>query len=157
MKLNTDEAIAYRDILVVEAREAGQTQCQIAATYGIHQSTVSRILTLYEANGMQLPLPRGTTASAKRALSDADESALKQVLLGSALSEGFETEGWDRKRVRDIIHKHFGVEYHISHLSKILRRLGFTLQKPKPKDYRQDAARKRQWIEEALPALKKSD
>ena len=157
MKLNTDEALMYRDSLVVKARESGQTQTQIAAAYGIHQSTVSRILRMYEANGRQLPLPRRTTASAKRALSDADEELLKQILARGARSEGFDTEGWDRGRVRDVIRKHFGVEYHISHLSKVLRRLGYTLQRPKRKDYRQDATKKKQWLEQTLPALKKSN
>ena len=156
MRLNTDEAIAYRDILIVEAHETGQTQSQIAAAYGIHQSNVSRILAMYEANGRQLPLPRGSTASKKPALSEADELKLKAIMNQSPLKEGYPTEGWDRKRVQEIIHKYFGVTYHISHLSKILRRIGFTLQKPKRRDYRQDATRKKQWIEKELPALKKS-
>jgi transposase len=156
MKLYSDEAIAYRDKLVVEARASGLKQAQIANMYGMHQSTVCRILKLYRSNGNQLPLPRSTTASKQPALGQEDDEALKSILKDGALAHGFDTDCWDRGRIKEVIEKKFKVTYHVSHISKVARRLGFTLQKPKRKDYRQDAARKEAWIAAGLPALKKS-
>jgi transposase len=58
--------------------------------------------------------------------------------------------------VAQLIKDRFGVEHHLSHLSRILRNLDFTLQKPKRRDDRQDAQAVAQWQHETLPKLKKS-
>ncbi len=156
MKLYLDESIDYRDKLVVEASESGLGQCQIAILYNIHQSTVSRILKKYRANGSQLPLPHSSTTSKKPALNSSDELALQEILSIGALSKGYESDYWDRKRIKEVIKQEFDVDYHISHISKVLQRLNFTLQKPKRSDYRQDPVQQDKWINEGLPALKKS-
>jgi transposase len=156
MKLYLEESIDYRDKLVVEASLGGFVQSKIASMYSLHQSTVSRILKKYVANGSCLPLPHSSTASAKSALSAADDLALKAALFAGALSQGYESDYWDRKRVKELIRDKFGVEYHISHISKVLNRLNYTLQKPKRRDYRQDADQQEKWINESLPSLKKS-
>ncbi len=156
MKLYLKEAIDYRDKLVVEASEAGFGQSKIASMYSLHQSTVSRLLKRYRANGSQLPLPHFSTASAKAGLSAADELSLKEIISAGAISQGYESDYWDRKRVKDVIRQKFGIDYHISYISRILKRLNHTLQKPKRIDYRQDATQQQKWIEESLPSLKKS-
>lgn len=156
MKLYLEESIDYRDKLVVEASEAGFGQSKIASMYGLHQSTVSRLLKRYRANGNQLPLPHSSTASAKPALSAWDELVLKEIISAGALSQGYESDYWDRKRIKDVIRQNFGIDYHISYISRILKRLNHTLQKPQRSDYRQDAAQQEKWIKESLPSLKKS-
>jgi transposase len=117
---------------------------------------VSRILKKYRANGSQLPLPHSSTASKKPALNSSDELALQEILSIGALSKGYESDYWDRKRIKEVIKQEFDVDYHISHISKVLQRLNFTLQKPKRSDYRQDPVQQDKWINEGLPALKKS-
>ena len=156
MKLYLEESIDYRDKLVIEASEAGFRQSKIASMYSLHQSTVCRLMKRYRANGCQLPLPHSSTASAKPALSAADELSLKEILSAGALSQGYESDYWDRKRIKGLIRDKFGIDYHISHISKVLNRLNYTLQKPKRRDYRQDAAQQEKWINDSLPALKKS-
>lgn len=156
MKLFTDEANDYRDKMIVDAHICGTKQVKIAEMYGVNQSTVSRTLKKYRANGCQLPLPHATTASSRPALSTGDESLLKEVLSKSSIAEGYESDFWDRRRIKEVVEKRFGVRYDISHISRIAKRLGLTLQKPKRADYRGDDGQKAKWVEERLPALKKS-
>lgn len=156
MKLYTEESIDYRDKLVVEASKSGLGQSKIAALYGLHQSSVSRILKRYRANGSQLPLPHSSTASSKAGLTSEDDLLLKSIISCGALSKNYKSDYWDRKRIKEVIEQEFGISYHIGHISKILKRLGFTLQKPKRADYRQVAEQQDKWINEDLPSLKKS-
>jgi transposase len=156
MKLYLEESIDYRDKLVVEASESGLGQSKIASLYSLHQSTVSRILKRYRSNGCQLPLPHSSTASAKPGLNPEDDLILKAVISSGALSQGYESDYWDRKRIKEVIVKKFGIAYHIGHISWILKRLNFTLQKPKRTDYRQVVEQQDKWINEDLPSLKKS-
>jgi transposase len=155
MKLYLQESRDYRDKLVVEGSRSGKGQAKIASMYGVHQSTISRIMALYRENGQQLPLPYGSSASKKPLLSEADEASLKACLSEGARAAGHDTECWDRRRVQLLIEEKFKVSYHISHISKLLARLKYTLQKPLRRDYRQDAEKKAQWKKEVLPEIKK--
>jgi transposase len=157
MKLYTEESRDYRDRLVVEAFESGKKQTEIGSMYGFHQSTISRILRSYREHDKKLPLPHGTTASKKSLLDQSDEAALKTLLSKGALVAGYDTDHWDRQRVLHLIEEHFQVSYHISHISKVLARLNYTLQKPLRRDYRQDEAQKETWKRENLQELKKSN
>jgi len=69
---------------------------------------------------------------------------------------GFETDNWTRERMAQLVLRHFGVSYHPAHMSKIMKKIGFTVQKPKTKSYRKDEQSVRKWREEQLPELKKS-
>lgn len=64
---------------------------------------------------------------------------------------------WDRKRVRALVQKEFGVTYQIRPISDLLKDLGYTLQTPDQRSYRQDPEKVREWQEEKLPALKKAE
>ena len=44
---------------------------------------------------------------------------------------------WTPQEIRQLIHDRYGVEYHPSHLSRLLHRAGMTYSKPRPKDPRQ--------------------
>ncbi len=67
---------------------------------------------------------------------------------------GFEGEVWTRLRVGEVIKPHFGVHYEVSTIGLLLKPLGFTLQKPIRRDYRQNLARVTPWREETWPELK---
>lgn len=49
----------------------------------------------------------------------------------------------------------FGIDYSLQQISNILAKIDYTLQRPRPKDPRQDEESVRKWKEEDLKALKK--
>lgn len=79
------------------------------------------------------------------------------MLIKGALSYGFETDNWSRDHIMRLIKTEFAIDYHVSHISKVMQKIGFSLQKPKTKSYRKDEQAGIRWKEEQLPALKKSN
>ena len=66
------------------------------------------------------------------------------------------TDLWTCARVAKVIRKTFDVEYHPSHVWKLLRSFGFTCQKPEQDAREQDPDEVRRWIEEEWPRIKET-
>ena len=64
-------------------------------------------------------------------LSDEQKGQLVKILLRGPLAAGFFTDLWTCARVAQVIHKKFGVSYHVDHVGRLLHGLGFTPQKPR--------------------------
>jgi transposase len=59
------------------------------------------------------------------------------------------------QRVAQVINEEFGVGYHPAHVSRILKRLGFSLQKPDRLADQRDEDAIEEWKEKRWPELKK--
>jgi transposase len=54
-------------------------------------------------------------------------------LLKGARRNGYQTELWALRRIAEVIEKHFGITYDPSSVWHILRRMGWSFQKPERK------------------------
>ncbi len=59
------------------------------------------------------------------------------------------------ERVAEVIRKEFGVSYHPAHVSRLVRKLGLSLQKPMRRANQRDEEAIERWKEERWPSLKK--
>ena len=67
-------------------------------------------------------------------LSDAQLRELEALLLQGATAHGWPNALWTAQRVAEMIRRHFGVEYHVEHARKLIRRrLGWSSQVPQKK------------------------
>ena len=74
------------------------------------------------------------------------------TLLQQSPSEfGYEGEIWTKHRVVDIIKSH-----HTNYICHIVKKIGFSSQKPILKDYRQDVDKVKEFVSQKMPELKKS-
>jgi transposase len=156
MRLQTKEAQEFRLQQIVSLSEEGYTQSDIACLLAYSQGWVSKVLKRAQLAGKAHLKAKGYAPGKMAALSPAQLIQLRTLLEAEAQAAGFASDGWTRQRVAQLIKDRFGVEHHLSHLSRILRNLDFTLQKPKRRDDRQDAQAVAQWQHETLPKLKKS-
>jgi transposase len=62
---------------------------------------------------------------------------------------------WTREAVRDVIQRRFGIRYSLSMIGKLLRRWGFTPQKPVTRAYERNNDRIREWLEVEYPAIRR--
>ena len=62
---------------------------------------------------------------------------------------------WTREAVRDLIHVRFGIAYSLGMVGRLLRRWGFTPQKPVTRAYERKDARIRNWLKREYPALRR--
>jgi transposase len=62
---------------------------------------------------------------------------------------------WTREAVRDLIHMKFGILYSLGMVGRLLRRWGFTPQKPVTRAYERNDDRIRNWLKREYPALRR--
>jgi transposase len=80
---------------------------------------------------------------------------LKALLAQGAMAHGFRGEVWTCERVVKVIRKEFGTNYHPAHVSRLVRALGLSLQKPMRRANQRDEEAIKHWKEERWPELKK--
>jgi transposase len=81
---------------------------------------------------------------------------LKQHLQGGAKTVGFPSEGWTRQRVHSFIKARFKVDYSMPHISRLMKKLGYSLQQPQVVDTRRSREQEAYYEHKVLPELKKS-
>jgi transposase len=141
-----------RNSIVIELSKTGMSQKAIGAIVNLGQRMISTLLDKHIQN---LPLTTKPLGS-KSQLSAKALSELPNFLEKGAILYGFEGEYWTYTRVGYVINQEFKVQYEEKQVGRILKKINWTRQKPQKKDAKQDLARVEKWINEELPALKKS-
>lgn len=80
---------------------------------------------------------------------------LEKWLLAGAHQAGFSSDLWTCPRVAELIRQRFGVTYHPAHVWKILRKLGWSCQKPERRARERDEEAIEQWRKVEWPRIKK--
>ena len=128
--------------------EAGAGVQEVADRLGVSRRAVSK-----------WKRPGGVAARPKppppRKLTDAQLAQLRGWLLQGPFACGFATDCWTCPRVAGLIGQRLGVWYHPDHLSRLLRGLGLTPQKPARRAAERDEAAILGWIERDWPRIKK--
>ena len=137
-----------------ELRKKGWTQQRIAEALGVTQGAVSQWVKKAEEGGLET-LRNGKRPGAPSRLTPSQRSEIPELLSKGAESYGFRGEIWTCERVSDVIRRHYGVSYHPSHVSRILRSLRWSLQKPKRIAKQRKENEIQEWREEKWPQIRK--
>lgn len=116
---------------------------------------MSQSLKKYCQNGAAA-LREGKRTGAPTRLSTEQLTQFVGELNKGAEHHGFRGAVWTRPRVNALIQKLFGVSYDPSQIGRILKKAGWSRQKPQRQAKQQDAQVVAGWREERLPELKKS-
>ena len=142
-----------RNEIVINMSKQGYSQQAIGKAVGLDQSRISQLLKAYREgpdtffdNHYQGKPPK---------ISAGQKSQLGELLVGGAEAYGFQGEVWTAARIKMAIKETFNIDYHERHIPKLLKKMGFTLQKPRLVDSRQSPVKVGEWREEKLPAIKK--
>jgi transposase len=81
---------------------------------------------------------------------------LLELLRQGARAHGFRNELWTLARIVTVIERHFGVTYCLSGVWHLLRRLGWSAQKPQRRARERDEQAIAKWPRAAWPRIKKS-
>ena len=141
-----------RRLRALELHEQGWQGKAIAAALGVTAGAVSQWLKRAREGGRDAlrshpppgPIPK---------LTEAQRAALPAVLAKGAEAYGFVGDVWTTKRIAVVIKRTCGVSYHPAHISRLMRQLGWTVQKPIQRASQRDEAAVRAWREETWPAL----
>jgi transposase len=133
---------------------AGWLQKDIAKVLGVTKGAVSQWIKRGKEGG-EASLQEQPKIGAPLRLGKVDRQKNPGLLERGAESFGFRGELWTCSRVAKVIQREFGIKYHPSHVSRILKDLGWTPQKPIRRAKQRKEAEIQYWKEERWPELKK--
>jgi transposase len=159
-KVSSQEATDWREgrrLRAWELKQEGWKQQDIARALGVSKGAVSQWMKRAKQEGIEA-LKHRPPPGAKARLSEGERAKLPELLAQGAPAHGFRGEVWTCARVAEVIRKEFGVSYHPAHVSRLVRALGLSLQKPVRRANQRDEEAIRRWKEEQeerWPELKK--
>jgi transposase len=142
-----------RRLRALALHEQGWSGNRIAAALGVTAGAVSQWLTRARLGGpeaLRTHPPPGPTPK----LTKAQRAALPDVLAKGAEAHGFVGDIWTTKRIAVVIRRVFEISYHPAHVSRLMRQIGWTVQKPLVRPTQRDETQVTTWREEEWPALR---
>ncbi|MFH1312597.1 MAG: IS630 family transposase [Candidatus Eisenbacteria bacterium] len=144
-----------RRLKAVNLLSKGLGPGEIAKQLGVDRRSVHRWLAAYRDHGMDglAPVP---VPGRPHKLSGEKRKKLAGMLLEGATAFGYPTDLWTGPRVVDLVRRRFRVSYHANHISRLLRSLGFSPQRPERRARERDEVAIRSWVRDQWPRVKKT-
>lgn len=134
--------------------ELGKSLREVAEACGVSLTAVKLWKRAWKEGGIEA-LASKPHPGRQPLVSPEDLKRLEKHLLAGAQRAGFSSDWWTCPRVAILIEQRFGVRYHPDHVWKILRRLGWTCQKPERRARERDEAAIERWRKREWPRIKK--
>jgi transposase len=141
-----------RRLRALELSEQGWEAIRIAEALGVTRGAVSQWLARARAGGREA-LRHQKPPGARPRLTTEQRAHLPGLLAKGAESYGFIGDVWTAGRVAVVIRRAFGVRYHPAHVSRLVRQLGWTQQKPVRRASQRDEVTIAAWRQDRWPAL----
>lgn len=148
----TPKELETRRFRAISLLQKGYRPVDVAQRVGVDRRSVRRWNAIKKGGGSLIAKPAPGSPSR---LKLPQKQALRKILLQGASRSGFPTDLWTCPRVAQVIRRRFHVRYHLDHLSRLLRLLGFSSQKPERRAIERDEKAIRGWIKTDWPVLKK--
>lgn len=119
------EQLAQRRRKAVALLEDGYSVKQVAQRVAATPKSVYEWWRQYQKGG-DAALAAKSAPGRPTKLNTAQRRGLAKRLTKGARAEGYDTDLWTAPRVRELIRRHYGVTYHVDHIPKLLKELGFS-------------------------------
>jgi len=135
--------------------EQGETQAAVARRLGVSRTTAMRWARSWEEEGRE-GLRGAGRAGRKPRLTAEQLADAEAVLLAGPVAFGYPTEFWTLPRVAEVIEHVTDTRYHPGHVWRLLRKLGWSRQKPTTRARERDEEAIQRWVKTTWPAVKKT-
>jgi transposase len=150
----TTDVREWRRLRAWELAQQGWKQRAIATALGVTEGAVSQWLKRAREGGRD-SLRRRIAPGPPSRLTDEQRAHLPTLLAQGAESYGFRGAVWTAQRIAHVIQQEFGVRYHPSHVNRLVRALGLSVQQPAVQATQRDPTKVDAWFAERWPALEK--
>ena len=131
------------------------TSGDIARLLDAPRSRVSLWLQQFEAHGWEALL-EGHRCGRPKALSAAQLSRLDDIIDSGPVAYGFSSGVWTSPMIARVIAEEFAISYHAGHVRKVLKAMGFSVQRPRRQLAKADPIAQDRWQRYTYPRLKKN-
>jgi transposase len=131
----------------------GATQAEVASAFGVSRQAASVWYHRWHQGG-EPALRAAGRAGRRPRLQAAELDAVAQALRKGPEAFGFDTELWTLARIAQVIEQLTGVGFHPGHVWRILRRLGWSPQRPARRAAERDEAEIARWRAQEWPRIK---
>jgi transposase len=148
---------AYRvakRLRAVVLNSEGHTSGELTEILQAPRSKISEWLQRYQHQGVD-GLLEGYRSGRPSELTQKQRQQLGDILDSGPVAYGLDRGIWTSPRIAWVIEEEFGVQYHPGHVRKLLRALGFSVQRPRRVLARADAAAQDRWHRRIYPKLKR--
>jgi transposase len=132
----------------------GKRVVVLTSELDVKRNSINTWLRWYEAAGVDGLRSRKAPGPAPK-LSAEQLDDLGQIIEAGPLASGYLSSVWTGPMVGDLIRKVYGVGYHNHHVPRLLHQMGFSVQRPRKRLARADAAAQEYWLRVRLPRIKK--
>jgi len=137
-----------------ELSQKGWKQKDIAEALGVTEGAVSQWLKKARLEGVEA-LRHRKGGGPKPRLRREQIDQLPQLLKQGAEAHGFRGDVWTRARVATVIKQHYGVQFSLSHVGRLLQQIGWSRQKPIERATQRNEQAIEQWRTEKWQELEK--
>ncbi|OYQ09307.1 IS630 family transposase [Ralstonia solanacearum K60] len=138
----------------VKAIREGQTVESVAAAFGVNVRSVYRWLADFANGGQKALLAKPIPGRPPKISAEEMRWLAKAIRDNTPLQYKFEFGLWTLSLIAELIHREFGKKLSLASVSRIMKLLGFSVQKLLYQAWQQDAALVRQWESETYPQIR---
>ena len=136
-----------------QVREGGSPSA-IMKSLGFNRTTIYRWLDKEKTNGRNALLSSKASGPERR-LNTSKQQRVRRWIIGKDPRDfGYAEALWTRKIIAELINRRFRIKFSLSGISKLLKHLKITPQKPLRRAYERDPERIRIWQEEEFPKIR---
>jgi transposase len=137
-----------------ELKKQGWKQKEIAVALGVTEGAVSQWMKNASEGGEEA-LKAHPAKGAKPRLTAEQQAQIPAMLAKGAPAYGFRGEVWNSRRLEQVIKQEFGVSYHPDHCGYLVRKMGYSMQKPVERATQRDEQAIEHWKVHHWSQLKK--
>lgn len=135
--------------------EAGATQAEVARRLKVSRVSALRWYRVWRKGGRG-ELTEAHLLGRPRRLTSEQAAAVARALLKGPMAQGYDTDLWTLPRMAALIEHETGVAFHPGHVWRVVRGLGWSLQRPAKRAQERDEAAIAHWKRVRWPRVKKT-
>ncbi len=135
--------------------DEGKGPTEVAQIVGVNRASIQRWKKARREHGPEA-LDSKPVPGRPPKLDDEQKSQLIDELTRGARAHGWKTDLWTCPRIAEVIEREFGVRYHVDHIGRLMRQLGWSHKKPARRAKQRDEQAIAQWVRRDWPLVKKT-
>lgn len=136
--------------------ERGRSKAEVARLFGVSRTSVHHWVKLYRRRGEAGLTPKRPGRAKQSGRLKGWQAATVVNMITDRCPDQLKLPFalWTREAVGELIEQRFGIRYSVWTVGRLLRRWGFSPQKPVRRAYERDDKKIKRWLDEKYPAIR---